>query len=92
MLMRVSALICLSSLSVACATEVIVEKPVPVEVEVIKWTPVPADLTRQEPKKAIPDALSYGQAIELWSKDRASLDIVNARLSAVEGLSDETIE
>lgn len=88
--MRVWIPLCLLSCLTACATEVIVEKPVPVEVEVVKWTPVPADLTIQEPKKPIPDELSYGEAIELWSQDRASLETVNARLRAIQGLSDES--
>lgn len=88
-MIRVLTLAFLLSLLTACGTEKVVEKPVPVRVEVVKWTPVPKDLTRQLPKQAIPDTLTYGQAIELWSRDRGSLDIVNARLRGIQELSSE---
>lgn len=90
--MRVLIPLCLLSFCTACGTTEIIEKPVPVEVEVVKWVPVPKDLTREVPKRSIPTALTYGQAIELWSMDRASLETANARLRAIQGLSDETPE
>ena len=89
MLMRVLILLFLASWLTACATEVIVEKPVPVEVEVVRWTPIPADLTEQIIKKPIPVGLTYGEAIDLWSQDRVSLDVVNARLRGIQELSDD---
>jgi len=89
MLMRVLIPLFLLSWLTACATEVIVEKPVVVEVEVVKWTPIPTEFTVESPKSVIPDTLTYGEAISLWSVDRSTLDILNGRLRGIQELSDE---
>jgi len=49
---------------------------------------VPPDLLAESPKQAIPDTLTFGQAIELWSEDRASLDTVNGQLRGIKELSE----
>ena len=70
-----------------CVREVIVDRPVPVEVVVEKPIPVPADFLIQRNKSTLPDALKYGEALQLWAEDRANLDSVNAQLRAIQGLS-----
>ena len=81
-------LIFLPALLVGCGTtEVIVEKPVPVEVVRVERVPVPIDLLIQRNKSTLPDALKYGEALQLWAEDRANLDSVNAQLGAIQGLS-----
>ena len=60
----------------------------PVEVVVRERVPVPPDLLAESPKQAIPDTLTFGQAIELWSEDRASLDTVNGQLRGIKELSE----
>jgi hypothetical protein len=70
-------------LSGACAHETLVEVPVPVEVVRFERIPVPADLLVTEAPAEIPEGLTYGQAIHLWSIDRAALETVNGRLEAV---------
>lgn len=58
-------------------------------IEIVKWTPVPADLTEEVPKTVIPDSLTYGEAIDLWSQDRVGLDVANGRLRGIQELSDD---
>jgi len=70
-----------------CVREVIVEKPVPVEVVVEKPIPVPADFLIQRNKSTFQGSLTYGEALQLWSADRANLDILNAQIRAIQGLS-----
>ena len=77
----------LSMVSGCGTTEVIVEKPVPVEVVRVERVPVPIDLLIQRNKSTLPDALKYGEALQLWAEDRANLDSVNAQLGAIQGLS-----
>lgn len=84
--MLVLMLICQLLWLTACATERIVEKPVPVEIVKTEYVPIPTDLLRVEPKQVVPEQLTYGQAIELWAEDRASLEKVNGRLKAVGSL------
>ena len=82
-------LTCLLTLLTACVREIIVEKPVPVEVVRVERTPVPVDFLIQRNKSTLPEMLKYGEALQLWAEDRANLDSVNAQLRAIEGLSDE---
>ena len=70
----------------ACGTERLVEKPVPVEVVRVEYIPIPADMFHMEQKQTIPETLTYGQAIELWSEDRATIEALNARLRAIQAL------
>ena len=74
----------------ACATERIVEKPVPVEVIRVEQTPVPDDLLILHAKTTIPDTLTYGEAIQLWAEDRALVDILNGQLIAIGKLNEQT--
>jgi hypothetical protein len=66
-----------------CAHETLVEVPVPVEIVRVERIPVPADLLVTEAPSQIPDGLTYGAALHLWSIDRASLEVVNGRIEAV---------
>lgn len=85
--MRTSACLSLFLLSwltlSGCSNTRIVEKPVPVEVVRVEVVPIPAELLHVEHKQSIPDQITYGQAIELWSEDRATIDILNGRLDAI---------
>lgn len=83
---RVLILTCLPLFLTACATETVVEKPVVVPVVETKWRAIPSDLTRRCPKSVIPATATYGEVIELWSKDRAAIDTCNGRLAGVESL------
>jgi hypothetical protein len=49
----------------------------------VERIPVPTDLLVTEAPAEIPEGLTYGQAIHLWSIDRAALETVNGRLEAV---------
>ena len=80
--------ICLMLWLTGCAKEIIIEKPVPVEVIRIERTPVPSDFLIQRNKSTLPKTLKYGEALQLWAEDRANLDSVNAQLRAIQGLSD----
>jgi hypothetical protein len=70
----------------ACGTERVVEKPVIVEVVKTEWREVPADLTARCAKSEIPEAMTYGEALESWAKDRASIDACNGKLAGIESL------
>jgi hypothetical protein len=67
----------------ACAHETLVEVPVPVEIVRVERVPVPADLLVTEAPAEIPQGLTFGDALYLWSVDRANLETVNGRLEAV---------
>lgn len=89
MIMRVLIPLCLLSLLTACGTERVITKPVVVETTKIERVLVPADLLVQHQKTTIPEALTYGEAIELWSLDRASIEKQNGQLKAIESLNEE---
>ena len=80
------AYLCLIPFLTACGATKLVEVPVPVEVTRYESLPVPEDLTIEVPPSEIPDALTYGQAIGLWADDRATIEILNARLKAIRNL------
>jgi len=84
--MRVWTLLFLLSLSTACAREVLVDRPVPVEIVKMERVSVPADLLVTQEPAEIPEGLTYGDALHLWSIDRAALETVNGRLEAVRAL------
>jgi hypothetical protein len=73
-------------LSAACANERLIEVPVPVEIVRVERVPVPTDLLVTEAPAEIPQGLTFGDALYLWSVDRASLETVNGRLEAVRAL------
>jgi hypothetical protein len=81
--MRVLILISLLSLLTACATERIVEKPVITEIETVRYIPIPPELLILRPTAAIPATITYGEALTLWSADRA---IIAALLGQIEGI------
>ena len=84
---RVSISLCLILSLASCATETIVDRPVPVEVIRYERVPIPADLLVKHNKTAIPDGLTYAEAIELWSLDRAIIDTHNGQLDALRSLN-----
>ncbi len=88
MRMRVLASLCLIALLTGCATEKFV--PIPEIVEVpgpIQWREIPPSLTTPVSKITIPDALTYGDAIKAWSKDRAAIDKLNGQLLGIKSLN-----
>lgn len=70
----------------ACAPERIVPKPEIVRVTVTKTVPVPADMTLEVAKTPKPARATYGETLELWDRDRGIIDILNARLRAIQAL------
>lgn len=64
------------------------EKPVPVEVFHVEQLPVPAELLVQHQKTTIPEVLTYGQAMQLWSADRSIIDTLLGQIRAIESLND----
>ena len=79
--------LCILTLLMGCAPSRIVEKPVPVTIEVTKYREFPAGLTQTAPVSSIPDDLTYSQALALWAADRASLITANARLRGIQEVS-----
>jgi hypothetical protein len=75
----------------ACAETKIIEKPVPVYIDRVEYIPVPYDLTIKRNKTAIPETLTYGEALELWSVDRATIETLNGQMEAVESLGQEEL-
>ena len=73
---------------IACAPTRVVTKPEVVTVTKTEWRPVPADLVTPENPSAIPNGVTYGDALALWAEDRKSLAIVNGRLAAIKSLGD----
>ena len=76
-----------------CVREVIVEKPVPVPVPgPTKWVDVPRNLVVIRNKTTLPETLSYGESLQLWSADRATIEALNGQLRAIQGLNDGDTE
>lgn len=88
MSMRVLLLSFLMPWLTACGTERVIEKPVPVEVVRIERTLVPGEFLVLHPKTEIPEDLTYGDALQLWSEDRAIIDRQNGQLRAIQTLND----
>lgn len=88
--MRMPVLIPLFTLLLlgACGTTKIVEKPVPVEVVRFERVPVPSDLLVRHQPATIPEQLTYGEAIQLWSADRAIIETLLGQIRAIESLND----
>ena len=85
---RASILLCLALFLTACATEKVVERPVVVHTTESKWREIPSDLTRTLPKQPIPQSLTYGEFIEVCSRDRATIDTLNGQLLGISSLSE----
>jgi len=89
--MRVWILLSLLTLLTACGTTKVVEKPVPVPVPgPTQYIDVPADLVKTGKKQSIPDSITYGEALELWVKDRAIIDTLNGQLLGIKSLEQGT--
>ena len=77
------------SIITACTPERVIEKPVVQTVVETRWREVPAELTKPCPKAEIVDEMTYGEAIEAWSRDRAAIDVCNGKLAGIESLGDD---
>lgn len=86
--MRVSILLCLLICLTACGTTKVVEKPVLVETVRTEFRAVPGDLLVIAHKTTIPETLTYGEAMLLWSADRAIIDVQNGQIEAIESLNE----
>ena len=86
--MRVLLLLLTPLFLTACATERVIEKPVPVPVPgPTQYVEVPPDLVTTREKTFIPASITYGEALELWSLDRAAIDKLNGQLLGIKSLS-----
>lgn len=72
----------------ACAPERVAVQPEIVRITVTKTVPVPADLTAEVVKTPKPASATYGETVELWDRDRGIIDVLNARLRAIQALED----
>lgn len=84
--------LCLPLFATACSHERVITKPEIVTVVETRTIPVPVDLTQEAAPTPIPEGLSYGEALSRWAMDRETIRVLNARLRAIAGLSDELVE
>jgi hypothetical protein len=86
--MRALPLLCLLPfvLLSSCTREVLVDRPVPVEIVRVEYVKIPSDLTVERPKAPVPPDLTYGDALSLWSEDRARIDTLNGQIRAIRSL------
>jgi hypothetical protein len=59
-----------------------------VDVVRTEYVEVPIALTQPVQPQAIPDTLTYAQALTLWAKDRSTIVNLNAQLTAIRNLKD----
>ena len=84
-------LLCLLPLLTACGTERVITQPEVVEVVRVERVTVPGDLLIQHNKTTIQEGpVSFAEAIEYWSLDRAIIDTLNGQIRAIESLNDES--
>lgn len=85
---RVLALTTILTFCAACATERIVEKPVPVPgPTVYKFVEIPPELLVRRQKTDIPESITWGEGGILWSLDRATIDMLLGQLEAIRSLA-----
>ena len=89
MLMRVLILACLFVCLTACATPRVAVQPTIVEVVRVERVPVPNDLLVLHQPTTIPDELTYGELIQLWSADRGIIHILLGQIEAIRSLNHE---
>lgn len=86
-------LTCLTMLLTGCVREVIVDRPVPVEVPgPVQFVAIPSDLTVLHQKTTIPESATYGELIQLHIQDRAIIDKLLANIRAISGLGNNLPE
>lgn len=64
----------------------------PVPYPVTEYIGVPAELTMQRNKITLPEELTYGEALEHWAIDRATIDTLNGQLRAIQSLENPSPE
>ena len=74
----------------SCAKERVVIQPEVVEVEVIKFRPVPSDLLLRRMPATIPMQATYSEILELYADDRATILSLIGQLDSIEALSVES--
>lgn len=60
----------------------------PIEVEVVRYIPVPAEHLVERAPSVIPEKPTYGEIVSLFATDRASIETLNSQLRAIRELSD----
>jgi hypothetical protein len=72
----------------ACGTQKVVEKPVLVETVRVERVPVPADLLALHQPTTIPESMTYGEAMQLWSADRGIIHTLLGQIEAIRSLNE----
>lgn len=81
--MLIKAMICVGVLH-GCSGQRVIEKPIVVTVSgPVKHIEVPAELLVQHNKTTIPESLTYGEAMQLWGADRATIDTQNGQTQGI---------
>jgi hypothetical protein len=89
--MRVSIVLCILPFLAACGTTRVVASPVAVEIEgAVQWQDIPADLLVFHQKTTIPEELTYGEAMQLWSADRGIIDTLLGQIEGISTLNNES--
>ena len=78
-------------LLIACASERVVTQPEIVEIIKVEKVHVPANLLIQHNKTTIQAGeVTYGEALEYWSLDRAIIDTLNGQIRGIESLNEQS--
>ncbi len=72
----------------SCGTERVIEEPVGVEVVRVEYVAVPSDLLLMRQPTTIPESVTYGEALLLWSEDRATIGALLGQLEGIGVLND----
>ena len=86
-MMRAAYILLLAALFAGCGPTRVIEKPVIHEVIKTEWRNVPADLLAPCGKTEIMSDMTYGEAIEAWAQDRATVDACNGQIDAIRSLN-----
>jgi hypothetical protein len=90
--MRVLIALSLFGFLSACAPQKVAVQPTVVEVVRVERVPVPSDLLALHNPSTIPNELTYGELIQLWSADRGTITILNGQIEAIRSLNEEDTE
>lgn len=73
----------------ACSTERVITQPEVVEVVRVERVTIPPDLLVLHNPTTLPEALTYGEALQLWAEDRSIIKTLLGQLQAIESLNGE---